>query len=398
MWRTPRLIRVGEGQNPVVLAEGGRNGPWNGVEFADGSFFIAEGGVLEGGRIQRVEQDGSVRALVEGLPSFGDHHTNGPAVRDGWVYFGQGTATNSGVVGEDNAEFGWLERSPAFHDLPGQALILNGNAFVSADVRDGSGTAETGAVGSFGALPPRAVEAALPCTGAILRAPAQGGALELVAWGFRNPFGLAFAADGALYASDNGYDDRGSRPVWGASDLLWRVEQGRWYGWPDFSGDRALTEEEFQPPGKERIEFLLKEHPAAPPAPAALFGVHASANGLDFSRSERFGHVGEAFVALFGDQAPTTGKLLGAVGFKVVRVDPATGQCEDFAVNRGDANGPASRVGGHGLERPIAARFDRTGEALYVVDFGVLRQDESGAHPVERTGALWRIEREGVTP
>jgi glucose/arabinose dehydrogenase len=240
------------------------------------------------------------------------------------------------------------------------------------------------------------MEASLPCTGSILRVPADGGALELVAWGFRNPFGLAFAGDGTLYATDNGYDDRGSRPVWGAPDLLWSVETGRWYGWPDFSGDRALTEDEFRPPDAEPLEFLLREHPSKPPAPVALFEVHASADGFDFSRSEAFGHVGQAFVALFGDQAPTTGKLLGPAGFKVVRVDPTNGECEDFAVNRGDESGPASLIGSRGLERPIAARFDRDGAALYVVDFGVLRQDEKGAHPVERTGALWKIERTGV--
>ena len=392
VWSTPRLLRLGGG-TPEVLAEGGRNGPWNGVEFADGSFYIAEGGVLEGGRILRIDPDGKQRVLAADLPSFGDHHTNGPAVRDGWVYFGQGTATNSGVVGEDNAEFGWLERHPDFHDLPARAIRLNGNAFASKDVVGNDHHAKTGAFAAFGELPPRAVEASMPCTGAILRVAVDGGDLELVAWGFRNPFGLAFAGDGELYATDNGYDDRGSRPVWGAPDLLWRVEQDRWYGWPDYSGDRALTEDEFKPPGKEPLKFLLREHPQEPPAPAALFEVHSSADGFDFSRSEAFGHVGQAFVALFGDQAPTTGKLLGPAGFKVVRVDPATGVCEDFMVSRGDESGPASLVGGHGLERPIATRFDRTGTALYVVDFGVLRQDHKGAHPVERTGALWKIER-----
>jgi glucose/arabinose dehydrogenase len=44
---------------------------------------------------------------------------------------------------------------------------------------------------------------------------------EVVAWGFlRNPFGLAFAPDGSLYVSENAFDDRGSRPVWGTADVL----------------------------------------------------------------------------------------------------------------------------------------------------------------------------------
>jgi hypothetical protein len=77
----------------------------------------------------------------------------------------------------------------------------------------------------------------------------------------------------------------------------------------------------------------------------------------------------------------------------VVRVDVTTGVSHDFAVNRGDENGPASRLGSGGLERPIAARFDPRGEALYVVDFGVLRMEEAKSLPDKGTGVLWKISR-----
>jgi hypothetical protein len=118
-------------------------------------------------------------------------------------------------------------------------------------------------------------------------------------------------------------------------------------------------------------------------------------NGFDFSRSAAFGHVGDAFIADFGDEAPTTGKTMHPVGFRVIRVSVNDGRIEDFAVNRGPANGPASKVGGGGFERPVAARFDPSGAALYVVDFGVLLQSEKGAQPQPRTGVVWRITRQG---
>ncbi|HYG70069.1 MAG TPA: hypothetical protein VD838_20505, partial [Anaeromyxobacteraceae bacterium] len=51
---TPRLLRVEAGGRLDVVATGGQNGPWNGVAFAQGSFFVAEGGELQGGRILRV--------------------------------------------------------------------------------------------------------------------------------------------------------------------------------------------------------------------------------------------------------------------------------------------------------------------------------------------------------
>jgi hypothetical protein len=115
---------------------------------------------------------------------------------------------------------------------------------------------------------------------------------------------------------------------------------------------------------------------------------------LDFSRQPAFGHVGEAFVAQFGDMAPGAGKVLHPVGFKVVRVDVTTGVIADFAINKGSTNGPASWLGSGGLERPVAVRFDPSGTSLYVVDFGVMTVSPQGPAPQPDTGALWRVTRE----
>jgi glucose/arabinose dehydrogenase len=214
----------------------------------------------------------------------------------------------------------------------------------------------------------------------------EGGPPQLVAWGLRNPFGLAFLGN-QLYVTDNGYDQRGSRPVWGAPDVLWAIQSGAWYGWPDFSAGLPLTDKRFKTKGG----FVLQNHPNRPPRPVAIFGVHSSADGFDFCRNPAFGHPGEAFVALFGDEAPAVGKVLNPVGAKVVRVNIQNGVIEDFVVNKGPKNGPASKVGGAGLERPVAARFNPAGDALYVVDFGVMIHEKAGAHPVAGTGALWRV-------
>ena len=78
--------------------------------------------------------------------------------------------------------------------------------------------------------------------------------------------------------------------------------------------------------------------------PTAVFAVHTSADGIDFSKGSSFGFEGEAFVAEFGDMAPNVGKVWDPVGFKVVRVDVKTGVIRDFAVNKGKRNGPASTL------------------------------------------------------
>jgi glucose/arabinose dehydrogenase len=127
----------------------------------------------------------------------------------------------------------------------------------------------------------------------------------------------------------------------------------------------------------------------------AYLAVHSSSDGFDFSKSDEFGYAGEAFIAQFGDQAPTVGKVLNPVGFKVVRVTMSDGIIQDFAVNAGKHNGPASRLGSGGLERPVAVRFDPSGKTLYVVDFGELRMSEEETKPRPGTGVVWAIDRAG---
>jgi glucose/arabinose dehydrogenase len=397
VWTVPALLRVEPGGRITRIASGGDNGPWTGVCFHAGNFYISEGGALHGGRLLRVTPQGEISVAVDDLPG-GDHHTNaalsGP---DGWIYFGQGTATNSGVAGEDNANFGWLMRRPHWRDIPGQDVVLTGRNFISRDALAGRGETETGAFSTFGTAtqPGDVIPGQLKCSGAVFRFDPGSSILELVAWGFRNPFGLAFSPDGQLFATDNAYDDRGSRPVWGAPDVLWQVQRDLWYGWPDYAAGQPLTDPRFRPPGKPQPEFLLASHPNAPPKPAARFAVHSSANGFDFSRNPEFGFEGEAFVALLGDEAPITGKVLHPVGYKVVRANVITGVVHDFAANKGTRNAPASYLGRGGLERPIAARFDPAGTALYVVDFGVMLHTSDQARPFLNTGVLWRITRDG---
>ncbi|HLS28023.1 MAG TPA: glucose dehydrogenase [Opitutales bacterium] len=394
----PRLIRLEPDGNRTVLAEGDKNGPWNGLTFHDGFIYVAEGGIREGGRILRFSENGDRQVLISGLPS-GDHHTNGPIVGpDGWLYFGQGTMTNSGVVGPDNADQDWLKLHPDLHDIPGETVRLSGKNFESANISESDGEVRTGAFSAFGEKTSENEirEGAEVASGSIVRIPLDGGEPELVAWGFRNPFGIVFSKEGNLFATDHGYDNRGSRPVWGAPDLLWKVEVGAWHGWPDFSGNRPLTEDDFRPPGAEPLTFLLAEHPNVPPTPLAHLDVHGGASGLDISGSNKFGFEGEIFVAFFGDLAPAVNRVLTPVGFKIVRIDPTTGVFENFAVNRGDKNGPASLIGGGGFERPVAVRFDPEGNALYVVDFGVLTMDGKKHRPHKETGVIWKITRKEV--
>jgi len=396
IWEVPKLFRVDDDKLTLV-ASGTNNGPWTGIAWHEGSFYIAEGGEMDGGKILKVSKNGTITSLISNLPSMGDHHTNGPVIKDNYIYFGQGVATNSGVVGKDNADFGWLLRHHDFHDIPCEDIVLTGENYSSPNVltEDPDDKISTGAFVPFGTTTAagQIIKGALPCTGSVLRIPINGGKVELVGWGFRNPFGLALSPDGSIYVTDNGYDERGSRPVWGSGDVLWELQNNTWYGWPDYSAGKALAnDDEFKSNGF--VKPLLQKYPNSPPKPSAIFGVHSSSDGIDFSRSEAFDYVGEAFVAQFGDMSGA-GKVLAPVGFKVVRVNVLSGVTRDFAVNKGRKNGPASWLHKGGLERPVSVKFDPGGTALYVVDFGIMRTTKKdGIQPQTKTGMIWKITKQ----
>lgn len=390
VFTVPRLLRINRDGSLTAIASGTKNGPWNGVWFHKGLFYVAEGGEMEGGKILRIDPKGNMIPLLEGLPGMGDHHTDGPVINGGYIYFGQGTATNSGVVGEDDYKFGWLRRHPEFHDIPCRDIKLAGVNYPSDNVlKEGSKEiVTTGAFLPYGTKSEagQVIKGSIPCSGSVMRIPLEGGNPQLVAWGFRNPYGLAFDSKGQLYVTDNGYDDRGSRPVWGAGDNLWRVEEGKWYGWPDYSAGYPLFG------GKGKLERILAEDPGVPPHPVASMGVHSSSNGFDFSRSKDFGFEGEAFIAQFGDMAPTVGKVEKPVGFKVVRVNVEKGIINDFALNK-KKNAPASKIKTGGIERPTAVRFSPDGKSLFIVDFGIMSTSDKGPKPVEGTGVIWKVSK-----
>jgi glucose/arabinose dehydrogenase len=367
-------------------------GAVTGAVWHDGSLYITNTD-----RIIRIGPRGGVRDIVTGLPGRGDHQVNHPIVGpDGKIYFGVGSATNSGIVGSDNAAYAWLPKFPTVCDVPARDVVLAGRNYEDRDVLgDLAKTVRTGAFVPFGQETTRGqvIPGNVKATGAILRCNADGSDLEVFAWGLRNPYGLAFSANGQLYATEHGMDNRSARHVVGDFDDLYLIEPGRWYGWPDFASGIRLDDPRWGEGGQGREPVLAEFPEPEPPMPVVSFPPHAAANGLAIAPAGEFGFEGQAFVALFGDLAPvTTPRLPTPVGFKVVRVDLEEREIVDFAVNR--IQGPASKLPHDGFERPSHCVFGPDG-ALYVTDFGEIdiAPERAGIRIQAGTGSLWRIRR-----
>lgn len=297
---------------------------------------------------------------------------------DGKVYFSQGAMTNLGIVGLDAYEIGWLRRLPHGHDVPGYDVVLAGVNVTTLDPTSGAPDAKTttGVFAPFGTRAEKGerIPAGLPATAAVMRCNADGSELELVAWGLRNAYGLGFLPDGRLLAVDQGADDRGSRPIGNAPDLLVEVKRGAWYGWPDYVGQVPVTDERFAPQRGPHPTFVLAEHDTLPPPqrPLLEFPPHVAAVKFDVAPD------GSLLVALFGDEAPMTAPSGPRVGRSVSVVDTTTWQLRPLV--RDDR-----------LRRPIDVRMHPDGRHVYVLDFGEFEMTDTGVAAQAGTGRVWRV-------
>lgn len=178
---------------------------------------------------------------------------------------------------------------------------------------------------------------------------------------------------------DQGADDRGSRPIGNAPDLLYEVRPGAWYGWPDFVGGEPVTDERFRPTRGAPPSFLLANHDdlPAPEKPLVAFPPHTAAVKFDVAPPVHQPHGVSLYVALFGDEAPMTAPAGPLVGRGVVRVDPS-----DWSTHP---------LGAGPFLRPIDVRFHPHDAALHVLDFGRFEMTAEGVEAGPGTGALWRL-------
>lgn len=360
--------------------------PLTGINHHDGLIFVSHRGY-----ITTVNSDGTKEDVLSALPSYGDHHNNRVIFgEDGKMYFGQGTATNSGVVGLDNT---WVKDYPFFHDYPGSQLHLIGQNFLTPDTRSASSEdiAYTGAYSPFGVpnVPFESVKGIEKASGSILRANPDGSDLELVAWGLRNPFRIKFDPMGRLLCANHGADVRGSRPIDNSPDEFQVIQPGIWYGWPDYTGGLSVNLPFFRAEGYPQPQPLIINPPMIPPKPFCVFTPHSAIMGFDFDRSGYFGPAGDAYIAEYGSEAPETtgGKPLPGVGHRISRIDMTNGTIYNFAINT--SGYAASHDGGGGLERPIDVVFGPD-QAMYVLDFVMTPEDEPDEF-VPGTGVIWRI-------
>ena len=389
---------------------------------------------------------GAVAPFITQLPT-GDHPSEQLAFKGGFIYWSQGSTTNSGVVGRDNG--GGANQQ----DIPCQDIVLSNNVF------DSGGGVKTSGYSPFGTTRPGATVKAFEsaahhgvCDGSILRArldaknPAD--TIEPFSWGYRNGYAIRFAPEdhvlkGGLLVGEDGADERGARPSNNAPDNLQLARQNDdgtpdYHGWPDRYGFLPTNQAIYNPvggPGDDLCvpdpanlpstctaaslaKILSEDRPmrdvlAFPPqqitAPLAIEAADSSFTGIDFVPHSFVGgpiERGAALYALEGDfgfsasnaspPAPEAGHEIKLINFSDPD-DPLVLKIMRFAHNTTFEQ--AFPDGIRAFNRPTNVKFGPDGCA-WVVDYGAVRDfgqsDPASKFTVPADGPLVQIPKTGV--
>jgi hypothetical protein len=404
-----RILRMDPSGDVEVIADEVPEGGPRGLAWHEGFLYVS---VKGGYRTRFLRYDLKTRGrtmLPIAMPDGGWHEPGGPRFgpHDGMMYVGQGSVAVNGVIDPEGFTVDMLKH-PDAHDVPGQDVTLTGNNVYSRNpIAPFPFYAETGAYKPYGtpAKKGEVVKGQLFCSTGIVRARPDGSDPELIAWGIRNPFGMAFGEGGELYVADNDMEEKGDRAVAEDPDRVWQVRNAQrpfgtvnvpdWYGFPDICADGLPAWHESHLPRRgQPAKPLLEDPPPWAGPPVYTCQPHTGLGKLDVCKSDAFGHRGHVFLCQFGTYAPLNTDRPEALnrGFKVVRIDAKTGQIEPFLRNR--QPGPATaNPGTGGLERPVDCKFARDGRSLYVLDFGVNTTTTYTAIAFARTGVIWRVTR-----
>jgi glucose/arabinose dehydrogenase len=379
--RGGRVYKISSDGTKKLFAEGLKH-PVNGLCYHKNAIIVSEGGFP--GRISRLDMNGTRSTILDDLPGLGNYHTNMVAIgADDKIYFSQGALTNLGVIGMDAYELGWLGRLPHNCDKPGYSVVLEGQTFETVNplTDNEEDRAQTGAFSDFGAFhePNTRLSPQLPCTASIMSCDLEGNNLELVAWGIRNAYGLGFLPDGRLIATDQGSDDRGSRPIGHVPELMFEIKKGAWYGWPDYIGGVPVTDPSFMPSRGPELNFLLSNHDELPKPekPLLMLPINSAATKFDFLPSTHPDYPGQLILTLFGDEKPMTAPAGFKVGRNISRIDPS-----DWSHH------PLPDLE---LDRPIDVKYNPADDSIWIVDFGEFEMSEKGVESKKETGKVWKI-------
>jgi len=206
-------------------------------------YFISKSNLYE----YNLENE-KLKSILENIPCEGKYIDRNLIVKDSKLLLSIGTATNSGVVSYDSNYL--LDKIP--YDRSSIDITLNGFNY---------GEKKTGAFMPYGNSSEQGqrIRTENLANACIVEIDLNNNKSSLYASGIRNIKGWDLDSEGKLIGIVGGMENTGERPINRDFDYLYKIDKGKWYGWPDFSGGDPISSPRFK--GEKLVSTLIANPP-----------------------------------------------------------------------------------------------------------------------------------------
>nr|WP_207715423.1 hypothetical protein [Clostridium saccharoperbutylacetonicum] len=190
----------------------------------------------------------ALKVLLDNIPCEGKYLDRNLIIKNSNLLLSIGSATNSGIASCDSNYS--PDKIP--YDRSSMDIILNGANY---------GDEKTGAFMPYGnsSQEGQKIKAQNLANASVYEINLNNNKSVLYASGLRNITGWDFDDKGDLIGIIGGMENVGERPVAMDSDYLYKIDKGKWYGWPDFSGGDPINSPRFK--GEKLVAPLIANPP-----------------------------------------------------------------------------------------------------------------------------------------
>jgi len=190
----------------------------------------------------------SLKSILENIPCEGKYLDRNLIIKDSKILLSIGTVTNSGIASYENDYS--LDKIP--YEKSSMDITLNGFNY---------GEKKTGAFMPYGnsSEEGQRIKAEKLANACVVEINLDDNKVSLYASGIRNIKGWDLDSEGKLIGIVGGMENVGDRPINRDFDYLYKIDKGKWYGWPDFSGGDPISSPRFK--GEKLVSTLIANPP-----------------------------------------------------------------------------------------------------------------------------------------
>jgi hypothetical protein len=193
-------------------------------------------------------KNANLKLILQDIPYEGMYLDRNLIIKDSKLLMSVGSATNSGIA-SDTGEYS-KDKIP--FDKSSIDITLNGINY---------GEKKTGAFMPYGNTSENGqrIKAESLANSCVIEINLENNKSSLYTSGIRNIKGWDLDNEGKLIGIVGGMENIGERPVNRDFDYLYKIDKGKWYGWPDFSGGDPISSPRFK--GEKIISPLISNPP-----------------------------------------------------------------------------------------------------------------------------------------